>query len=194
MRSLVMGVAAALCLANRPCRRPAGRAAVRRAGPAGSVAAADALFAGRQARELPARPRRCAGGVRPLGLRRRAQDASPAGRFPRARSRGGKALGRGRGAARAPAHRGAARHRRLPVVAGLAGAARPARGRSLLLRSRRSRPARPCGGSRDRGLRDRPEVLAARPLRQLHPRPGHLRGRSRDRRGAAADDGRRRAR
>ena len=173
--------------------RPAGRAALRCAGPAGTRIAADALLAGRQARELPARARRCAGGLRPLGLRRRAEDASPAGGLPRARPRGGKALGRGRGAARAAAHRGLARHRGLPVVAGLARDPRPARGRPLLLRPREARGRGRAAAHADRGVRDRPAVLAARTLRQLHPRPGHLRGRSRDRRGAAADDGRRRA-
>ena len=51
---------AVLCLAQARGGRPAGRTAVRRARPAGTVAAPDALFAGRQARQLPARPRRCA--------------------------------------------------------------------------------------------------------------------------------------
>src|SRR5688572_31492856 len=99
------------------CGRPAGRATVRRTRPAGSFAAPDALFAGRQAHQLPARPRRCAGGLRPVGLGRVAQDASPAGRFAGTRPRRGKALRRGRSPARAPAHRGPARYRRLPLVA-----------------------------------------------------------------------------
>ena len=194
MRSLVLGMTAALCLSQAR----AGDLPVERLFDAPDLQGPSLrqmrFSPGRQARQLPARPRRCAGGVRPVGLGRVAQDASPAGRFTRARPRRGKAFRRGGSPARAPAHRGAARHRRLPVVARLARAARPALGRSLLLRPVEARGRGRAAADRDRGLRDRPEVLAARPLRQLRPRPGPLRGRGRDRRRAPAHDGRRRAR
>ena len=196
MRSLVMALAAALCLASR---RMARDLPVERLFDApdlqGPVAAPDALFAGRQARELPARARRRAGGLRPLGLRRREEDASPAGGLPRcSRPRRKSSRPRKRRGASASASRRCAASSTTSGRRTRARSSSRSRATSITTTSR-SPPPRPCGGSREtEAFETDAAVLAARPLRQLHPRPGPLRGRGRDRHGAAPDDRRRRTR
>ena len=85
--------------------------------------------------------------------------------------RGGRAVGGGGTTARAPAHRGVLRHRRVPVLPGLEAPAGAARRRYLRLRpARRARQGRAPDHQHGR-LRDRRPVLAARALRQLRAQP-----------------------
>ena len=167
-------------------------AALQRTGPRRRLAARRPLLAGRQARHLPAGQRRIQGPARPVGARHRDRSQCAAGRFAQPGRRRGQALARGRGPPRAAAHRRARRHRRLPVLAGLAAAAHPDRGRPLPLRPQG--PARrPSGAASDehRGGGDRRALLAARPLCELRARAEPLRHRGRHRPRDGGDAGRR---
>lgn len=134
--------------------------------------------AGRLARDLPARQGRRSQSTGFVGIRHRQRPDAPAGRF-----QGRVAWHRSpercrKSPPRAPTHRRAHRHRRLPMGTGCARAAVPARWRVVSVRPAQDRRGSSAQAHPRRRLRHRCQALAQGRLRQLRARTQRVGDRS----------------